>query len=101
MNNQKTSAMLGLAQKAGKVVSGQFAVERSIKSRKVKLLLIASDCSTATKKSYQDQAEYYGVPCYEIFNMELLGSSIGKPRRAALGILDDGFSNAIIKAMKQ
>lgn len=101
MNNQKAIALIGLAQKAGKIVSGQFAVERAIKSGKVKLLIIAADSSDATKKGYQDQAVFYGVPYHNILSKEQLGQGIGKPQRAALGVLDDGFSQAIIKVINQ
>ena len=34
---------LGLAQKAGKLASGDFAVKSALKGRKVKLLLLAHD----------------------------------------------------------
>lgn len=45
--------MLGLAMKAGKVVSGEFAVDKSIKDGSAWLVIIASDASDNTyQKSF-------------------------------------------------
>ena len=41
---------LGLAQKAGKTASGDFAVRSAIKNGKVKLLLLAADAAENSKK---------------------------------------------------
>ena len=44
MSNERSVIFaLGLAQKAGKIASGDFAVKSALKSGKVKLLIIASD----------------------------------------------------------
>ena len=53
MNQQKLMSILGLAQKAGKVASGDFAVQGAIRSGKAKLLIIAAETSESTKKEYQ------------------------------------------------
>ena len=37
--------MLSLAAKAGKVASGEFSVEKAVKSRKAHLVLVADDAS--------------------------------------------------------
>ncbi len=98
-NDEKIISLLGLAQKAGKISSGELSVEKTIKSGKAKLLIIAADCSEATKKSYNDMAAYYGVELYEIFSKEQLGQCIGKLYRAALAITDIGFTNAVKKLL--
>lgn len=95
MNEQKIISLLGLAQKAGKIASGELAVEKAIKSGKAKLLIIATDCSEATKKNYRDMTTYYDVELYEKFSKEQLGQCIGKLHRAALTITDSGFNKAI------
>jgi ribosomal protein L7Ae-like RNA K-turn-binding protein len=98
-NDEKIILLLGLAQKAGKISSGELSVEKAIKSGKAKLLIIATDCSEATKKSYNDMAAYYGVELYETFSKEQLGQCIGKVYRAALAITDIGFTNAVKKLL--
>lgn len=99
INEQKVSSLLGLAQKAGKISSGELAVEKAVKSGQAKLLIIAEDCSAATKKSYRDMTAYYHVELYELFSKEQLGTYIGKQYRAALAVTDAGFSTAIKKLL--
>lgn len=99
INEQKISSLLGLAQKAGKISSGELAVEKAIKSGQAKLLIIAIDCSVATKKSYRDMTTYYNVELYELFSKEQLGTCIGKVYRAALAVTDAGFSTALKKLL--
>ncbi len=98
MNNEmKIASLLGLAQKAGKIVSGELSVEKAVKAGQAKLLVMATDCSEATKKNYRDMVTYYNVEIYEIFSKEQLGACIGKVYRAALVVLDTGFSKTIKK----
>lgn len=99
MSDKKLISLLGLAQKAGKIASGELAVEKAIKSGKAKLLLIAQDSSDNTKKNYHDMAIYYGVPFHEKLSKEILGNCIGKVHRAALAVVDEGFSKVIIKTL--
>lgn len=101
MNSQNVLSLLGLAQKAGKIASGELAVEKSIKSGKAKLIIIAADSSDGTKKRYRDMSQYYQVPLYEILTKQQLGSCIGKEYRAALTIADTGLSKAVLKALAQ
>lgn len=96
INEKKLVALLGMAQKAGKVASGEFAVDKAVKSGKSKLILIATDVSENTRKGYKDMSGYYKVPCYEVLPKQQLGLCIGKDRRAALAILDQGFAKAIL-----
>ena len=99
MNEQKIASLLGLAQKAGKIVSGELAVEKAVKSGQAKILIIATDCSAATKKNYRDMTTYYNVELFELFSKEELGTCIGKVYRAALGVIDAGFSTAVKKLL--
>ncbi len=101
MKEQKLMSILGLAQKAGKIVSGDFAVQGALKSGKARLLLIASDASASTKKEYQYQAQYRDVAVYYTLSKEQLGGSIGKPLRAAVVITDDGFVKSVVKALEE
>ncbi|BBB93138.1 MAG TPA: ribosomal L7Ae/L30e/S12e/Gadd45 family protein [Methylomusa anaerophila] len=99
MNEQKLMSILGLAQKAGKLASGEFAVQGAIKSGKARLLLIASDASESTKQTYRDQAAYYKIASYEASSKDHLGRCIGKARRAAIAIIDDGFAKSIVSLL--
>lgn len=95
----KVYSMLGLATKAGKVVSGEFATDKSVKSATAWLVIVSEDASDNTKKMFSNMCEFYHVPMYTMSNKETLGHAIGKQFRASLAILDDGLTNAIIKQL--
>ena len=50
----KALSMIGLATKAGKIASGEFAVESAVRKGKACFVIIASDASDNTKKSFND-----------------------------------------------
>ena len=94
MNNDRSVIFaLGLAQKAGKIASGDFAVKSALKGGKVKLLIIASDASDNSKKDIYYLAGLYSVKTIEILDREQLGMAIGKAKRTAIAVLDANFAN--------
>ena len=52
MKQDKALSMIGLAQKAGKVVSGEFSTEKAVKTGKAVMVVVASDSSDTTKKMF-------------------------------------------------
>ena len=52
MKNNKALSLIGLATKAGKTVSGEFSTEKSIKTGKGYLAIVAGDSSDNTKKRF-------------------------------------------------
>lgn len=97
MKQDKALSMLGLAQKAGKVVSGEFSTEKAVKDGKASLVVVASDASDNTKKMFGNMCSYYNVPIYYYSDKETLGHCIGKLFRASLAVIDEGFGRQIIK----
>lgn len=95
--NNKILSLISLATKAGKVVSGEFAVEKAIKEGKAKLVIVSNEASNRSKKNYSDICSFYNVPLYFYGNKEELGRFTGKEFRVSVGILDDGFKNSLIK----
>lgn len=97
MNNGLS--MVGLATRAGKTVSGEFATEKSIKEGKAKVVIVAKDASDNTKKLFTNKCEYYRVPIYITGTKDELGSVTGNQSRASLAVVDQGFAKAIIEKM--
>lgn len=93
-------SIIGLATKAGKVVSGEFSVEKAVKSGKAFLVIVSEDASDNTKKMFTNMCAFYNVPMYLYGNKETLGKSIGKEMRASAALLDEGFSVTIIKKIQ-
>ena len=50
--------MIGLATKAGKVASGEFSVEKMVKSNKAYLVIVADDASDNTKKMFTNMCTF-------------------------------------------
>jgi ribosomal protein L7Ae-like RNA K-turn-binding protein len=87
--------MIGLASKAGKLVSGEDAVRNSIRSGKVKLTILAEDASDNTKKRFTNSAAFYNIALVTWGLKEDIGKSIGKSQRSVIGITDENFSKSI------
>ena len=95
MVNNKQAFALGLAQKAGKVVSGDFAVKSALKSGTVKLLVVAMDTAPNSKKELCYLAEQAEVPVVELLTRWELGSAMGKGQRSAAAITDSNFASML------
>ena len=54
MKPDKALSMLGLAARAGRIVSGEFTVEKEVKSGRAYLVLIAEDASENTRKKISE-----------------------------------------------
>ena len=100
MNHDRLTSLLGLAQKAGKLASGESAVEKAVRSGKAVLLIIAGDASGNAKKNFHDLASYYQVACHEGLSKDELGLATGKPPRAAIAVTDPGFGRSISDALQ-
>lgn len=93
--------MIGLAQRARKALSGEFAIETNIRAGKIRCLIVAADASENTRKQYRDMALYYKVAHFEALTKEALSNSIGKENRAAVAITDPGLAAALRKLFSE
>jgi ribosomal protein L7Ae-like RNA K-turn-binding protein len=99
LNNHKVLSLIGLAMKAGKIASGEFATEKAVKTGKGFLVVVADTASANTKKKFSNMCEYYRVPIFFLGEKEELGKAIGKEFRASLAVLDENFASAIEKQL--
>lgn len=95
----KALSGLGLAMRAGKLVTGDEIVLKAIRSAEAKLVILAGDASANTQKKYRDKCGTYKVPLMVGFDREVLGSSVGKPERVVLALIDQGFADMVRKAI--
>jgi len=92
MNKEQVLNLIGLCQKAKKLVSGEaFALEK-IKSKQAKLVFLASDAGFNTNKRVRDKSLFYEVEVIDSFTTEELNKAIGKNNRKVIAILDKGFA---------
>ncbi|WP_227766600.1 L7Ae/L30e/S12e/Gadd45 family ribosomal protein [Zhaonella formicivorans] len=94
-NLEKINALLGFAQKAGKLVSGDNTCRAKFK--KIHLIVLASDCSPATNEYYRALCHREKKPILTMGNRVELGTAIGKSPRTVLGITDVNFARQILQ----
>lgn len=87
--------LLGLAQRAGKVISGEGSVENALRKGKVKLLILAEDASANTSKLFHNMTKTAGVPIHVHGTKLELGLAIGKSQRSTIAITDMNFVRGI------
>ena len=95
----KILSMVGMAMKAGKVVSGEFSTEKAVKTGKAFLVIVSEAAADNTKKLFRNMCSYYEVPMYVYGTKEDLGHSMGKEFRASLAVTEEGFAKSIEKRL--
>ncbi|NLN17978.1 MAG: 50S ribosomal protein L7ae [Firmicutes bacterium] len=94
----KFLSLLGIAQAAGRLASGNSACEEAFRRDRVHLLIFAQDASDNVKRKFSIEAARKGVPTMEIATKESLGKAIGKPDRAVIAVCDPAFAKALVSA---
>ena len=97
--NSKILGLLGLATKAGKAKSGEFSTEKSVKSGRARLVIVAEDASENTRKMFENMCRYHHVSVSFFGSKEELGRAMGKEMRASLAVEDQNLAQAIGKQM--
>ncbi|MEH7335587.1 YlxQ family RNA-binding protein [Neobacillus drentensis] len=96
MNQNQWMSLLGLANRARKIISGEELSVKEIRSGKAKLILLSADASQNTTKKITDKCNSYEVPYKLVENRFLLGQAIGKEARVVVAIMDDGFAKKLV-----
>ena len=99
MNKQKISNLLGLAQRAGKLISGEELVIKAIQEEKAKLVLLANDAASNLTKKVTDKGHYYEVQVSTVFSTLELSTAIGRARKV-VAVVDAGFSKKMRSLME-
>lgn len=96
MKSNAVFSLLGIAQKAGKLVSGECKVEQIIRKNKAFIVIISNDASTNTKDKFYSMCNGRKIPVYILGDCKSLSKSIGKERRKIIAITDKGIAKALI-----
>ena len=95
MNKQKLASLLGLAQRAGRIISGEELVVKAIQDKKAKLVFLANDAAPNLTKKITDKSHYYKVEVSTVFSTLELGKA-----RKVLAITDAGFTKKMRSLME-
>lgn len=90
-NSKKLSNLLGLAQRAGRVISGEELVVKAIQTGQAQLIFLAKDAGPNLTKKVTDKSNYYNIEVSTVFSALELSIAIGRNRKV-LAIVDTGFS---------
>jgi ribosomal protein L7Ae-like RNA K-turn-binding protein len=97
--NSKILNLLGLANRAGFIVTGEESVELALSRQKLKIVFVANDASSRTVDKFVKKCYFYKVVCSLDFSSEELSSALGKFRKI-VGLTDQGFYVALEKLMR-
>lgn len=97
----KIYPLLGFAQKAGKVKTGEDVIVTAAAKKSAALLLVAHDAPVEIKRKLSTLAKARSVPAYLWADKAAIGLAIGKsPRNAAL-IIDRQFAGEMINRLEK
>ena len=95
-DKDRVFGMIGLAARAGKIVSGSDSVIGAIRSGNVQLLIITKDISkNSLEKILKNIPDDKEITCYSFGTSERLGSALGKPDRTVAAVTDKSFAEGI------
>jgi ribosomal protein L7Ae-like RNA K-turn-binding protein len=95
MKQDRWMSLLGLANRARKIISGEELVIKEVRSGRAKLVLLSKDASTNTHKKVTDKCKTYHVPVRFVEDRYVLGHAIGKEARVVVALSDTGFADKL------
>lgn len=88
--------LLGLALRAGRLITGEELTIKAIQRKEAKLVIVASDASDNTREKLINKCLYYNVPIDITFTADAISTAIGKSR-SICAFTEKGFSNSYLK----
>ncbi|HFR4576317.1 TPA: YlxQ-related RNA-binding protein [Streptococcus suis] len=96
---QKILNLLGLAQRAGRLISGEELVVDAIRKQQAKLVFLANDAAGNLSKKITDKSHTYQVEVVTAFSTLELSAAVGKARKV-LAVTDAGFTKKMRSIME-
>ena len=89
-------SLLGLAKKAGRLVSGEEPVGGAARAHDARLILLASDAAENTVRRAKHFAEAGACLCARVpADKDALGRAVGRSSCAMLAVTDIGFAETV------
>ena len=96
MQEERLLGYLGLATKAGKLVTGYNTCLDMIPRGKLKLIILADDVGENTKKKFEQKCSSYGIEIREGIDADRMSKACGKREKGIFGITDKGFAKSLM-----
>lgn len=100
MNKQKILNLLGLAQRARKVVLGEEIVLNTLAKNEHNIVFLASDAGENIKNKILKKTEYYDALLVNTITTDELSKAIGKNNRKVILVSDKGFIDKFIEYLE-
>lgn len=98
-NAKKILNLLGLAQRAGRLISGEEMVVETIQKREAQLVFLANDAAVNLSKKVTDKCRSYEIEVVTVFSTLELSGAVGKARKV-LAVTDAGFAKKMRSIME-
>jgi predicted RNA-binding protein YlxR (DUF448 family) len=93
---------IGLANRAGKVISGGSMVTDALRSKvKPGLVLVALDVSEAIGEKIVTLAGVHGIACEKVMTKVEFGAILGKAPRSAVAVKSSGFVRQLVQVIER
>lgn len=92
--------LLGLAMRAGKVVTGEEQVIKAVRTKRATLVFLSVDAARNVRKKVENKCAFYQVPTIQYGTRRELGSAVGKPERVVIAVTDPGFTRSMLHRLK-
>lgn len=93
--------IIGLAVRAGRVMTGTEGTHQALRRNKARLVLLATDTAEDTAQKTRRLCQQTGVPLRQFGTKADMGHWTGHAERAVSAILDDGFTGRIIRLIDE
>ena len=93
-NTDRLHGLLGLAQRAGRLVTGMDNTLAAIRTGKAQLVLVDESAAENTGKKLTDACIYYHVPLLKL-PQDLLSYATGRDGRMMGALTDRGFAEKV------
>ena len=91
---------IGMANRAGKLVTGIEGCIKAIRAEAVNLVVLSEEASENTRKKIKNACNYRNVTCMEYGKGGMLGKMTGKTHRIVIGVRDKNLSKLILSKMQ-
>ena len=87
--------LLGLARRAGAVVSGTEAVRGAIRQGEARMVLLAEDVSGPQLKKVERTLENRSIPTAKLGTRAILGAAVGRAPVSAVAVTGGSFARQV------
>ena len=92
----KILSLLGFAKRAGKIIAGSNAVQRSLLLGKSYLIIIAEDAGLSIKSKMMRLCNENSVSYLVYGNSEILSKALGEVNKVIFSVEDENFAKSIL-----